>query len=130
MGPLSSRSYFAAAALTLLSIHASGCSTWHSVGTEHPALFIAREKPPTVRVTLPESTLILSLPSVRGDSVLGISRGVSPPQMLAVPSSDIRKLETQGPPRTAKIMLGTLGAAAVAVAILGVISSFISRPIP
>ncbi len=121
MHRLSSRPSFAAAALALFAIHTAGCATWHAVRTEHPAEFIAREKPQAVRVTLPESTLVLSLPSVRGDSILGVSRTARPPRMLAIPSSDIRSLETQHPPRSAKIMLGALGAAAVAFAILAIV---------
>jgi len=95
------------------------------VGTEHPALFIAREKPPTVRVTLPESTLVLSLPSVRGDSILGISRAAGPARMVAVPTSGVRRLETHGAPTSTKVALGTIGVVAVGLAIAAM---FLSTP--
>jgi hypothetical protein len=43
--------------------------------------------------------------------------------MLAVSASNIRELKTLGAPKSAKIMLGTIGAAAVAFAILGIVFS-------
>ena len=122
---LASCSSLAAVALALFAVQTTGCATWHTVRTEHPAEYIARERPQAVRMTLPESTLVLSLPSVRGDSILGVSRTTHPPQMLAIPSSNIRSLETQGPPRSARVMLGTIGVAAVAFAIAAI---FLSPP--
>ena len=113
----------ASAVLLLFIVLASGCASWHSIGKETPPEFIFRAKPEAVRLTLPESTLVLSVPSVRGDSILGVSRATRPPQMLAVSASNIRELKTLGAPKSAKIMLGTIGAAAVAFAILGIVFS-------
>ncbi|HMI32016.1 MAG TPA: hypothetical protein VK527_09775, partial [Candidatus Limnocylindrales bacterium] len=62
MRPLASRPCFAAAALALFAIHTIGCATWHSAHTEHPAEFIAREKPDVVRFSVGESSLVLSRP--------------------------------------------------------------------
>jgi hypothetical protein len=109
------------ALILAMTLVLAGCATWHSTGTERPAAFIARKKPEAVRLTLAESTLVLRLPSVRADSILGVSRTTKPPQMLAVPASDVRRLETLGPPKSAKIMLGTISAGALAIVIAAMI---------
>ena len=113
---------FFLAATFALTFLLNGCAGWHTVKGPS-AEYIAREKPEAVRLTLAESTLVLRLPSVRADSILGVSRTTKPPQMLAVPASDVRRLETLGPPKSAKIMLGTISAAALAIVIAAMIFS-------
>ena len=98
MNPHSSRLACAAAELTLLAMVTPGCAGWYSSRTESPAEFVARAKPGLVRVTLaarPDSAFLLSLPTVRGDSILGVLRTTKQPEITAVASSDIRSLETQ-----------------------------------
>jgi len=98
MNPHSSRPASAAAALTLLAMVTPGCAGWYASRTESPAEFVARAKPALVRVTLaarPDSAFLLSLPTVRGDSIFGVLQTTNQPEIIAVSSSDIRNLETR-----------------------------------
>jgi hypothetical protein len=75
----------------LLLAFAPACSSWH-VGTPTPAEFIARERPPDVRVTRTDgSTVDLTAPEVRGDSVAGRLKGRDTAP-YSVPLSDVRSV--------------------------------------
>ena len=103
-------------AVTLLC----GCAGWHSIGKEPPAQYLAREKPRTVRVSLAESTFVLSGPAMREDSVVGFAREGTPVRPVAVPITDIRKLEVRSlkGSTTGKVVVGTFWGMGLAMLVL------------
>jgi hypothetical protein len=105
-----------AAGILLTTFVLVGCSSWHSIGRGLPADYVAREKPSSVRVSLAESTLVLSRPVVRGDSVVGLAKEPKPARLVAVPAADIRKLEARSAKGStaAKIIVGTFWAMGLA----------------
>ena len=108
-----------------------GCALWHDVGTKDLSSYLETEKPGAVRVSLADSTLVLTRPLLHRDSLLGVVRESRPPQYAAVPVSEIRKVEArsfQGSP-SAKVAAGVLGVI-VAAAIVGVALSGPSRTNP
>jgi hypothetical protein len=83
--------------LTLAVI--SGCSSWRTIHEESPEAYIDRAKPSRVRVSVAESTIVLTRPSVLGDSVVGAPKGSAVRARVAIAASEIRKVEgpTSGP---------------------------------
>jgi hypothetical protein len=61
-------------AMLLISTGATGCASWHSIGKETPAAYVAHEKPDVVRFSVGDSSLVLSRPAVQGDSVIGLCK--------------------------------------------------------
>jgi len=97
-------------ALLLTTIVAPGCASWHSIGKETPAAYVAREKPRSLRVSVAESTMVLGQPFARGDSILGtIERSGSRGEM-AIPVSSLRRVEVRSSsPKVARLFLGGIG---------------------
>ncbi len=97
-------------AMLLATAVVSGCASWHSIGKEAPAAYVAREKPRSLRVSVAESTMVLGQPFARGDSILGtIERSGSRGEM-AIPASSLRTVEGRSSsPKAARIVLGGIG---------------------
>src|SRR5438477_9261001 len=81
--------------LIILLTLANGCALWHEVGKGDLSGYLAREKPGTVRVSLADSTLVLTRPLIQRDSLLGLVRESRPPQYAAVNVADIQKVEAR-----------------------------------
>src|SRR5438105_14193674 len=95
----------------LLSTTISGCALWHEVGKGDLSGYLAREKPGTVRVSLEDSTIVLTRPLLQRDSLLGLVRESRPPHDAAVNAADIQKVEARtlrGSP-SGKVAAGVLG---------------------
>lgn len=107
-----------------------GCAGWNEVRHATPAEYLSKRKPARARIDLPETSLVLVQPAVQADSVVGFLAGVEPAQRVAVPASEVRKLEIRGvSPTTRKVILGgSLAVVAVIVAALA-LSSGPSPPI-
>jgi len=82
-----------ASAISALFLTLAGCSSWHTIESESPAAYIARAKPSRVRLSVAESTLVMGHPAVSGDSIVGTLSASRPREKVAVPASDIGKLE-------------------------------------
>ena len=80
------------AALVLVVGAFPGCAGWHAVKGP-PAEYIAKEKPDVVRLTLADSTLVLSRPTVSGDAVMGKGKNGRSPRVVGVPQAEIRSME-------------------------------------
>ena len=95
--------------LVLSSVLASGCASWHTIGEESPAAYLMRARPRVARLSLAESTLVLSRPVLHGDSVVGLAKEAKPSRPVAVPTADIRKLEVCSAKGSmaAKVAVGT-----------------------
>ena len=79
--------------LAILFIAAlAGCAAWRVV-KDPPAEYVARRKPDVVRLTLADTSMVLSRPQARGDSVVGLGKGIHPRRWTGIPSSEIRGLE-------------------------------------
>jgi len=92
----------------LLITALNGCAGWHTVKGP-PAAYIPKEKPDVVRLTLSDSTLVLSRPTVLGDSVCGLAKSVHPRRWTGVPSANIRAMEVHNARNStgAKIVAGS-----------------------
>ncbi|TMQ53981.1 MAG: hypothetical protein E6K77_02410 [Candidatus Eisenbacteria bacterium] len=108
-----------AAGILALPLVLMSCSSWHSIGKGPPADYVAREKPRSVRVSLAESTLVLSRPIVRGDTVVGLDLDARPVRPVALPAADIRNLEVPSPKGStaAKVVVGTFWVTGLALAV-------------
>ncbi len=109
-----------AACLALVAVLAPGCASWHSIGKETPAAYVAHEKPDVVRFSVGDSSLVLSRPAVRGDSVIGLCKSVHPHQWIGVRGDEIREMEIHSARGTTrgKIVAGAIAASMIAFAIL------------
>ncbi|TMQ59960.1 MAG: hypothetical protein E6K76_03325 [Candidatus Eisenbacteria bacterium] len=107
-----------AATLAAFALVASSCSTWHSIGKDRPAEFIAREKPSAVRVSFADSMLVLIGPALQGDTLLGLAKG-DPSRHVGIPLSEIRRLDvrTLRGSTAGKVIVGTFWATGLALAI-------------
>ena len=105
-----------------LLLAATGCAGWHAV-KDTPAEYIQREKPDVVRLSLGDSSLVLSRPAVHGDSIVGKCKSVKPRRLAAVRSEDIRAMEIHSLRGTkrGRIFAGSVVAAAVALGVLAAI---------
>jgi hypothetical protein len=113
------------ACLALLAVLAPGCASWHSIGKETPAVYVARERPDVVRFSVGDSSLVLSRPDVRGDSVIGLCKSVHPHRWAGVRGDQIREMEIHSARGTTrgKIVAATIVASGVAIAVLAALSS-------
>jgi len=117
------------ASIALVVIAFSGCAGWHSVKGP-PAEYIAREKPDVVRLSLEDSSLVLSRPTVEGDRVAGLSKGTHPRRWTGVPAAEIRGLEihsTRGS-RGTKIIAASAVAIFVTMAALAAVPGHMNVP--
>ena len=83
----------------LLFTYLPGCSSWHA-GKPSPAEFVATSKPDRVRVTRGDgSTLVLTAPSVRDDTLFGtVPAGLARDDQarpVAIPLADVRVVEVK-----------------------------------
>lgn len=97
--------------IALLIAASAGCAGWHTVKGP-PAEYIAKENPDVVRLTLADTSWVLSRPAVRGDSVVGLAKGVHPRIWAGVPSAEIHATEVHSARNKAA------GIAAVSVGVL------------
>jgi hypothetical protein len=96
-----------------------GCAGWNQVRQVPPADYVSSRGPGRVRVALPETSLVLYSPSVKEDSLVGFLGQGQPTARVAVPASEIRKLEVRGfSDTTAAVFTGGCVALAVALAII------------
>ena len=111
-------------AVLLLIVTLGGCSLWHEVGKDDLQGFLEREKPQTVRVSLAESTVVLTQPIVLRDSLTGTVRETRPPQHAAISTADIRRVDarSRNGPKALRLSLGAIGAAALAIAAIAIIA--------
>jgi len=120
-----------AAATFLVVALWSGCASWHSIGKDTPVAYVAREKPDLVRLSVGDSSLVLSRPVVQGDSLVGLAKSVHPHRWVAVRGDEIRGMEIHSARGTTrgKIVAATIVASGVAIAVLAALSSS-SKGIP
>src|SRR5882672_1012528 len=107
----------------IVALH--GCALWHEVGKEDLSRYLEREKPGKVRISLADSTLVLTRPVLHRDSLLGLVRESRSPQYAAVPVADIQKMETRtfrGSP-SGKMAASVLGGLLVGVLVTVLIFS-------
>jgi hypothetical protein len=99
-----------------LVLTVSGCAGWRAVKSP-PVDYIAKEKPDVVRLALRESSVVLSRPAVRGDSIVGLSRSEHPHRWVGVSPGDIRGMEIH-------TTRGTKGTKIAAISITTLLVSF------
>jgi len=104
---------------TALSFDQPFSAAWH-VGMPSPTAYVADEHPTSVQVTRGDLTkLTLTLPVVRGDSLVGQAAGMGTHAAPSVASADVRVLASSRP-STAK----TVGLVA-AVGIVAVVATYV-----
>lgn len=89
---MTARSRRTAAVLLALVLGAAGCGTWGRRPVPQPSS--AEPLPTTVRVTRTDrSVLVLHEPSVQADSLVGFAGDASPRTRVAVPLSDVQRID-------------------------------------
>jgi hypothetical protein len=83
---------------------ASGCRTWAPQSPSHSDLIAKGEQGPVRVIKRDGSSVILIIPVVAEDSLVGATQ-TEPPQRIAIAVADIRSVETQKP-SFAKTMTG------------------------
>ena len=118
--------------MLLLMAVFQGCALWHDVGTKDLSSYLEKEKPGSVRISLQDSTLVLTRPLLHRDSLLGLVRESRPPQYAAVSVADIQKVEARtfrGSP-SAKVAAGVMGGFLVAILVAVIFTSGPTRTNP
>ena len=85
---------------------ATGCSSWTAIEKETPEQYIARTRPGHVRLSVGDSTIVLSRPLVQGDSIVGSVIVPSTEKQVAVDAPGVRKLEVPANTALPWIFLG------------------------
>jgi hypothetical protein len=75
-----------------------GCAAWREVDRTTPTQYLAEHHPKRIRLTLPDSSLVLRSPVAAADSIRGIEeKGDTLGGQLTLPESQVRALAVRGP---------------------------------
>jgi hypothetical protein len=77
------------AILIFLMLSLTGCSTWRTVSREQLASTVMKREPSRIRLTLTDSVLAVSHPTLRGDTLFGYERTRSGRRAIVVPMSAV-----------------------------------------
>jgi hypothetical protein len=107
------------ALLVAVSLLTQGCAAWREVHRTTPTRYLAEHHPKRIRVTLPDSSLVLRSPAAAADSIRGIEeKGDTLGGQLTLPESQIRALAIRGPsPWPMRVAAGASAALVIAIAI-------------